>query len=241
MSNRIQIEVETRSNLLIGGNPTPFEIGGIDQCTAIDEEGFPYIPASTLKGALRDIIAKDTSITAVQIANQYAEFLQKEKRDRLSLICHNLDEETRNRVEKRYEDAIESAAASYLFGIREFNNTPKILFNDLRLKQEYRNKKQCFSIDTKTSICSIKNEIRSNPRTYKVARKGLVFEGELELYHFEREFPEKSILMCRDYIVKSLQMFNEGGYRLGNSKSRGYGRIYVTVTEERREEQREKL
>ena len=27
MSNRIQIEVETRSNLLIGGNPTPLRLG----------------------------------------------------------------------------------------------------------------------------------------------------------------------------------------------------------------------
>ena len=51
MNNTIHISVKTLSNLFIGGTPTPFEIGGIDQWTAVDEEGFPCIPASSLKGA----------------------------------------------------------------------------------------------------------------------------------------------------------------------------------------------
>ena len=53
MRNVIEIRVKTLSNLFIGGSPMPFEIGGIDLWTAVDEEGFPCIPASSLKGALR--------------------------------------------------------------------------------------------------------------------------------------------------------------------------------------------
>lgn len=234
MGNHVKIEIKTQSNLMIGGTPAPFEIGGIDQCTVVDGEGFPYIPASSLKGALRGIVTKDTSETAAKIAKLYEELLRKEKDEKWEQICEVLsgDEAAIKRVEERYRQAMESAAANYLFGIREFNNTPKILFNDLRLKEEYRNEKQCFSIDAKTSVFSNNEEVKSNPRTYKAARIGLVFEGELEFYHFEGDFCEADICMCKNYLIRQLEKFNEGSYRLGNSKSRGYGKICVMVREE---------
>ena len=56
MENSITIKMKTLSNLFIGGAPVPFKIGGIDQQTATDQEGFPCIPASSLKGALRAVI-----------------------------------------------------------------------------------------------------------------------------------------------------------------------------------------
>ena len=68
MENVIKIRIKTLSNLFIGGSPMPFEIGGIDQWTAVDGQGFPCIPASSLKGALRAIVMEDHSKEADEIA-----------------------------------------------------------------------------------------------------------------------------------------------------------------------------
>ena len=92
--------------------------------------------------------------------------------------------------------------------------------------------KKCFSIDTKTSINCDGMEPKSNPRTYKTAKIGLEFEGEIELFRFQSQyFDKKAIEECKSYIIYNLKKFNEGVYRLGNSKSRGYGKICVSIIE----------
>ena len=146
--NIIKIEVKALSNLFIGGTPRPFEIGGIDQWTAVDEYGFPCIPASSLKGALRAIVAEDRSPVALEIAQWYEEMLKAEMTQIREKFKGNA--EMVDRIERRYQEVLKQSSAVYLFGIREFNNTPKLLFNDLRLKKEYQDLDSCFSIDTKT-------------------------------------------------------------------------------------------
>lgn len=143
--------------------------------------------------------------------------------------------DSKERIEKRYTEAIDAASACYLFGIREFNNTPKLLFNDLRLREECRDLKKCFSIDAKTSIDCSGTEPKSNPRTYKAVRKGMEFDGEIEFYHFDEEICQK----CKKYLIQNLEKFNDGIYRLGGSKSRGYGKIHVSILEDGREDSEE--
>lgn len=234
MRQVIRLRIKTLSNLFIGGAPMPFEIGGIDQWTAVDHEGYPCIPASSLKGALRAIIMEDRGTDALKIGQWYAQFLEKEWEENKDQIQKYVDEEEAYiRIEKRYADAIERASAMDLFGIREFNNTPKLLFNDLRLKEKQRILEECFSIDMKTSIRCDGAEPKSNPRTYKAARTGLEFEGEIELYRFGQMcFDKNAINVCKAYVIDNLKKFNEGIYRLGNSKSRGYGKVYVSIIEE---------
>ena len=232
MENVIKIRIKTLSNLFIGGSPMPFEIGGIDQWTAVDGQGFPCIPASSLKGALRAIVMEDHSKEADEIARWYAELLRKEKEENEALIqkYYGKNTEALERTKERYASAIKESSAGHLFGIREFNNTPKLLFNDLLLKKEHRDLNKCFSIDTKTSINCEGAEPKSNPRTYKTARMGLEFEGEIELYRFNsRYFDNNAIEKCKAYIIYNLKKFNDGVYRLGNSKSRGYGKVYVSI------------
>ena len=226
--NIIKIEVKALSNLFIGGTPRPFEIGGIDQWTAVDEYGFPCIPASSLKGALRAIVAEDRSPVALEIAQWYEEMLKAEMTQIREKFKGNA--EMVDRIERRYQEVLKQSSAVYLFGIREFNNTPKLLFNDLRLKKEYQDLDSCFSIDTKTAIDSINSKPVSNPRTYKAVKKGMEFEGEIEFYRFDGgEFDEDKMRKCQEYIIYNLYKFNEGIYRLGNSKSRGYGKIHVSA------------
>lgn len=225
----LKIHIKTLSNLFIGGVPKSFEIGGIDQWTAADEDGFPYIPASSLKGALRAIVSKDTSERASEIAEWYREYLRREKESACARAIR-LDKQTKTEVMerfiRRYDGAIENTSAAYLFGIREFNDTPKLFFNDLRVSDRNQETKKYFSIDAKAAIDSNGSEPKSNPRTYKAVKTGVEFEGAIEFYGFAED--ENFIETSKAYIIDNLEMFNSGIYRLGNSKSRGYGRISVT-------------
>ena len=71
----------------------------------------------------------------------------------------------------------------------------------------------------------------SNPRTYQTARRGLVFEGEIRLYRMEL-LGKGAGELCRKCIIYNLAKFNEGFYRLENSKSRGYGKVEAFVVDQ---------
>lgn len=230
MQNAVKLKIKTLSNLFIGGAPVPFEIGGIDQQTAIDQDGFPCIPGSSLKGALRAIVRKDSSDMGGKISQLYAAYLKQDREDKWKCIQGLVNEkEALERIKDRYVDADKKPSPEYLFGIEGFNNTPKLLFSDLLLCNEYRDKKICFSIDMKNSIDNTGGDApASNPRTYKTARRGLVFEGEIRLYKIEL-LGENAKELCKRYIICNLMKFNNRIHRLGNSKSRGYGKIEVMI------------
>lgn len=232
MQDRIQFKIETQSNLFIGGAPVPFEIGGIDQQTALDEEGFPCIPGSSFKGALRTIVREDKSHAADVISQLYAAYLKEDQETNQEMIRALVkEEEALERIEDRYKIANEQLSAEYLFGISKFNETPKLIFGDLLLHNEFHDIEKCFSIDMKNSIDTGGEYPRSNPRTYKAARRGLVFAGEIRLYKMELLGPDAEQL-CKRYVMDNLMKFNDGIYRLGDSKSRGYGKVKVTIEEE---------
>ncbi|MCP1102034.1 CRISPR-associated protein Csm3 [Aequitasia blattaphilus] len=233
MSDNIRIKIRLQSNLYIGGAPSAFEIGGIDQTTVVDQEGFPYIPASTLKGAFRNIVHQEQSENEKKIAKLYRDYIQKMKTDNIALIRNSVEKEELERIEQRYEIYLDEdmPLSEYIFGMKGFNNTPKLLFDDFKLSNDFRNVKQCFSIDMKAEIKNEDNKILSNPRTYKVARCGLEFEGMIRFYKIE-SLSESANQICRKNIIANLKKFNEGVYRLGNSKSRGYGRIEVIIEEQ---------
>lgn len=230
MTNSIHIKIKTLSNLFIGGTPLPFEIGGIDQRTATDQDGFPCIPASSFKGALRAIVREDPSPSAREIEDLFKAYLKREKEEHWSEISNLVkEEEAIQRIKARYEKAEKELSSAYLFGIEGFNQTPKLLFNDLLLCDEFRqNREACFSIDMKNTIDLNGDAPVSNPRTYQTARKGLIFEGEIKFYKIE-QLGDGAVALCKEYIIDNLCKLNNGIYRLGNSKSRGYGKVEVSV------------
>ena len=65
--------------------------------------------------------------------------------------------------------------------------------------------------------------------------EGMEFDGEIEFYHFDEEICQK----CKKYLIQNLEKFNDGIYRLGGSKSRGYGKIHVSILEDGREDSEE--
>jgi len=227
MKDMAAFKVETLSNLLIGGATLPFEIGGIDQHTVVDQEGFPYIPGSSIKGSLRTIIRDDESNMAKEITDLYISYLKEKWAEDWKLIQEFVKEKEKlDRIETVYKKVLRDASAEYLFGIEGFDHTPKLLFEDLLLIPELRNKEICFSIDMKNSISIGAEKPESNPRSYKTARSGLVFEGVVHFYRLGFLGGNAEDL-CRAFIIENLKKFNSGIYRLGNSKSRGYGKIKV--------------
>lgn len=232
MQEVIAVRIKTMSNLFIGGATTPFVIGGIDQQTVCDQEGFPYIPGSSLKGALRAMVREDDSAEAKQVAGLFQRYMRDMKEKNQSQLDELVTEkEARLQIENNYQAVIEKASAEQLFGIAGFNGTPKLLFGDLRLCDADRNKESCFSIDMKNTIISGDEGPRSLPRTYQTARCGLVFEGEIQLHKIGL-MGDGAEELCRRYICGMLDKFNDGIYRLGNSKSRGYGKVEIHIGDE---------
>ena len=232
MDNAINVKIKTLSNLLIGGAPTPFEIGGVDMTTATDAAGYPYIPGSSLKGALRAIARYDHSSVAKDIAQMFSTYLENEEEKNKQRIKALVDEEAvKERIRNRYEAAKAQPTAEYLFGIEGFNVSPKLLFSNLYLCDKPQDPKVCFSIDMKNSISEDGERPVSNPRTYKTARAGLVFEGQIQFSRIEK-LGEGAIRLCRSFVVSNLEQFNEGIHRLGNSKSRGYGKVEISFLDE---------
>lgn len=232
--HKISVHVTTQSNLFIGGSPTTFEIGGVDLFTVTNSEGMPYIPASSFKGTLRKIVHDMLAHhpANIVIAEAYRSYLEN-LRDNNSIECkkYNIEQDRIDRMEKRYETVIQQASAEYVFGIEGFNDTPKLLFNDLLLVDMSVHPDHLFSIDSKNSIETITEKgvpvVAANPRTYRTIRPGVSFQGDIQLYHFAA-LGESSIELCiRQLIGDAIDKFNSGMYRLGNSGSRGYGRIKV--------------
>lgn len=229
----IKLKIKTLSNLFIGGAPAPFEIGGVDMYTIVDANMRPYIPASSFKGALRAIIHENTDEVSKEIAALYRKYLEVERASNKARIEGLIKErESFDRTMERYDKVIQASNAEYLFGVEDFNNTPKLVFTDFWLPDNFQNSKDYFSIDAKNSIAETAERPASDPRIYKAARNGLVFTGEILFSRIEL-LGENALDLCRKYLIDNVTKFNDGIHRLGNSKSRGYGKIEVTVLGDR--------
>ena len=225
---RIKIELTTLSNLFIGDTPSSFEIGGIDQYTKTDFYNKPLIPASSLKGVLRRIISDmESDSAAKEIAHAYEIYfsdLKEKNKENLKRAAEKIEPERKEGINERFAKTIREVSAEYLFGVQGFNDAPKLIFNDLVLK-EGQEERELFSIDSKNRIDVVEDQINAKPRTYKTVRPGVVFTGDILLYRMER----LGIKGIREFVEKSLLEFNSGIYRLGGSGSRGYGRVRIDV------------
>ena len=225
---RIKLELTTLSNLFIGDTPSSFEIGGIDQYTKTDFHNKPLIPASSLKGVLRRIISDmESDSAAKEIAHAYEKYfsdLEEKNKENLKRAAEKIEPERKEGINERFAKTIREVSAEYLFGVQGFNDAPKLIFNDLIVK-EGQEERELFSIDSKNRIDVVEDQINAKPRTYKTVRQGVVFTGDILLYRMER----LGIKGIREFVEKSLLEFNSGIYRLGGSGSRGYGRVRIDV------------
>ena len=242
---KLSIEITTLSNLFIGGSPVTFEIGGIDLYTVTSNQGVPYIPASSLKGGSKQIgretnsqmpdDLKDASHIIGQAYKEYLTVLQEHNQKEVKQ--YNIEQERIDKMNARYKKVIDQASVESLFGIEGFNDSPKLMFNDLLPITQEKDIEKYFSIDSKNSIQQNDEgdvpQVSANPRTYRVVRPGITFAGDIILYNMEKLQHDGHDIskMVESYLTYILDQFNTGFYRLGNSGSRGYGRIKLDIVE----------
>lgn len=228
----ISFTITTRSNLFIGGTPQMFEIGGVDLYTVTDFLGKPYIPASSWKGALRtvvhDLVHEGPSHPeAEEIGKSYENYLCNLKEQNMKQAeSKGIEQERIDRMQNRFDELISHASAEYLFGMEGFNRSPKLIFHDLQLSSPIVGTvDSLFSIDSKNTIEIGKENVSAKPRSYKTVRPGVSFTGMIDFYLFHELQIQKETV--KSFITDAMEQFNQGTYRLGNSGSRGYGKIKV--------------
>lgn len=235
---KIKIKLRTQSNLIIGGTPNSFEIGGVDMTTALDHRGAPCIPASSLKGTLRRIVRElqeEGNTIAIWFTDIYKDYFTRLLNE---IDRKGISEDKLQKTKEALEEVRNNCSAEYLFGIQKVNRSPKFIFSDLQIEEEFiEKKKEFFSIDTKNAI-TLNNDgtISSNPRTYKTIRPEVTFHGEIwfqgseqlckENSKVSKEEVEKEVLELLKEVFEEL---NSGIYRMGNSGSRGYGKVHVDI------------
>ncbi|BBM36942.1 RAMP superfamily CRISPR-associated protein [Pseudoleptotrichia goodfellowii] len=221
---KIKVKIETKSNCLIGNHTQSFSIGGVDQCTTVDNDGKPLIQASAFKGSTRFIVkseGSDMEETKKFYKNYLEDLLKKYEKRKLE---NNLNSQNLEEIINKIKECINDLKPEYLFGIEGINTTPRLYFSDLKVVDGRKNTEEYFIIDSKTAILEDGDEVVSNPRTYKAIRPGVKFEGEIILRDFKNFVDIKKIAA---ELVEKLELFNDGYYRMGNSKSRGYGKISI--------------
>ena len=226
---KIKVKIETKSNCLIGNHTQSFSIGGVDQCTTVDNDGKPLIQASAFKGSTRFIVkseGSDMEETKKFYKNYLEDLLKKYEKRKLE---NNLNSQNLEEIINKIKECINDLKPEYLFGIEGINTTPRLYFSDLKVVDGRKNTEEYFIIDSKTAISEEGNEVVSNPRTYKAIRPGVKFKGEIILRDFENEDFKNfaDIKKIAAELVEKLELFNDGYYRMGNSKSRGYGKISI--------------
>lgn len=222
----IKVKIITKSNCLIGNQTESFSVGGVDQATTVDEKARPIIQGSAFKGALRNIV-REYGDEMPNTKNYVTVILQRllEKYQSISKIEEN---KKIKKIMESIKNYCEFPKAEYIFGMEGLNNMPRLFCSDFCVVNEI-NSKEYFTIETKNSLEEKEGKIISRPRTYRVVKPGVVFEGILRFQdcYFMQE--KENLDEIKKELIQAIKFFNSGFYGIGNSKSRGYGMIEVEI------------
>lgn len=227
----INITITTMSNCLIGGNQHSYQIGGIDECTAMNSKKEPIITASSFKGVVRNLFIQESDFVDFTVVTElYEKFF-----DEMYKQIKNMGTNDNINILEEIESIKNEITVKYLFGVEGYSNSPKLMFSDLCVCDNQE--KDYFNIETKNTIKQDINnneiQLSSNPRTYKTIKQGVLFKGEINFYKFNLfnkiGITDEEIKQVIELVKEQLLKFNSGIYRIGNSKSRGYGKIKLEV------------
>lgn len=224
----IQIKVTTESNCLVTSQTETFSVGGLDQSTAVDRNGKPMIPATSFKGAFRNIVRdREEKMCHTQCLvksifhkiNQKFQNMELPNRSNLGDLIARL---------KTYEG---SPKAEYIFGVEGVNHMPRLYVSDFTFLKTLDDSGRCFVKETKNSLEEKNDTITSRPRTYQVCVPNVLFQGTLVFQSAGMELDPNLVSQAKKELLAALEEFNKGWHGIGNSKSRGYGRIRVEAKE----------
>lgn len=230
MSNTFTIEVTiiTKSNCLIGNQTESFSVGGVDQSTTVDENGRSIIHGSAFKGSFRNIIREnDDNINYMKYTKDYL----RQALDSITKKYEGIPDEKKTEKIKNMIEKIEGyksdMKAEYIFGIEGINNMPRLFFSDFRVTDNTKEINSYFNIETKNSLEEKNGNIESRPRTYRVVKPNIDFKGTIRFNDTYFKGKKVNLSEIKNELENELKKFNKGFYGIGNSKSRGYGKIEV--------------
>lgn len=221
----IKVKLTTVSSCLIGNQTESFSVGGTDQSTTIDENGRPIIHGSSFKGALRNIIRENE--VELPETQKYIECILTKLLEKYKQISQ---EGKIEKLVRKIENYKKEPKAHYIFGIEGINNMPRIYCSDFRVRQdEEKDNKDYFRYETKNTLREEHNTLTSLPRTYRVVKPKVNFEGILRFRDVYFNECNVDFVKIKKEIQNQILKFNDGFYGIGNSKSRGYGQVKVIV------------
>jgi len=205
----IELKIEAETGLHIGGSSEVVKIGGIDNCVIRDpNSNLPYIPGSSLKGKIRNLLEK---------------FLGKVSENGEVHSCKEIEDAEKCEICRPFGSSVGEG---------------RIIFRDFSLiensKKELEKKRNETGLDTEIKVENVINRLTSqsaNLRTMERVPKGTEFEGEI-IYNFVKKLGQE------DFLEKDLKNLSAGlkllqDDYLGGSGSRGYGKVKIKVVEVR--------
>jgi len=207
------LKITLKSPSLIGSGEGFGSI--IDSDIVFDEIGIPYIPAKRIKGCLRD--------SAIEICEIF-------EMAGINILNLNKEKDSGNKY----------SIVSSVFGKQGSDTPSPVYFSNLTI-EEYNNIKEWLAyfinkykdLISPASITEYFTEIRQqtaigedgvakahNLRTIRVARKGLVFEGKINIESDDEEYLKLLFFACKNFR------------RMGTKRNRGYGKIECKLYDE---------
>ena len=123
----IEFKVKTISNCLIGNQTESFSIGGVDQATTVDVEGFPIIHGSAIKGCLRNIVREENKVKCLMPSTM--KFLKEYLNDLYKKYdTHSEENDVIKNLKKTIEIYEKECKVEYIFGIEGLNTMPRLFF-----------------------------------------------------------------------------------------------------------------
>lgn len=205
---KINYKINSHEGIHIGVAYSKYEKGNVDSYTIRDEEGYPYIPATSIKGKFRYFLKNYNELQDKELNEQVLKFTAGES-----------DSNVLERLFFSEQDNEEN-----IF----FNTFKKILFKDATLLESSKKDtvEQLFEIKAENSIVEKDGTLESNPRVIERTVKGLEYEFSIYIQGYTSEEEE----VIENIINKIFFYISEFGY-IGGSGSRGYGKVEITLSE----------
>jgi CRISPR-associated protein Csm3 len=225
-------KIEIQSGLHIGGGDTEMHIGGTDNpVIKHPHTSDPYIPGSSLKGKIRSLLEWYIGLVEYNDGKPFG-YRQLDAVKKQQPEIHNNAINLVKLFGVSGGDVLDAQQAKEI-------GTTRIAFRDCMVDQEWAmNIKDQNLLLTETKFENSINRISGtaeNPRNTERVPAGAQFYFVVNLKQFSNDDEEAMIEM----LLKGLKLLELDA--LGGAGSRGYGKIKFLLTDEKLQEQLEKL
>ncbi len=207
-------KIRAVTGLHIGGPEAELKIGGIDSFVIKDPIGIPYIPGSSLKGKLRDILERKR-----QAEDSNFKFDHQSGTQANPVYRH----ECMDKDEKEWQEVSLKCPVCRLFGKSRdsFNIPSRLIVRDSFLDQRSKEMLERIGSFTEVKGENTLDRITSaaNPRFIERIPPDTVFNFEM-VYNIESTEDLKEDM---NNLSSALQVLEDDG--IGGHVSRGYGKV----------------